>query len=160
MNLQQVSDYIAEQPRESPIYLGCDSQKFRLDQQWYADYVRAVVIHHNGNNGCKLFGDVIRERVWSSRGHNQSQRLMTEVYKVAELYLSLEAVLTNRPVQIHLDLNSDHRHASSAVIKEAIGYIQGTCQRVPMIKPHAFAATYAADRWKSLPVKSAAANID
>jgi predicted RNase H-related nuclease YkuK (DUF458 family) len=36
------------------------------------------------------------------------------------------------------------------VINEAIGYIRGTCNVIPMVKPRAFAASYAADRYKSL----------
>jgi predicted RNase H-related nuclease YkuK (DUF458 family) len=39
---------------------------------------------------------------------------------------------------------------SSCVINEAIGFIKGTCNVIPMIKPKAFAASYAADRLKSL----------
>jgi predicted RNase H-related nuclease YkuK (DUF458 family) len=37
-----------------------------------------------------------------------------------------------------------------AVLQEAIGYIRGTCNVIPMVKPKAFAASYAADRLKGL----------
>jgi predicted RNase H-related nuclease YkuK (DUF458 family) len=43
-------------------------------------------------------------------------------------------------------------HGSSCVINEAVGYIRGTCNVVPMVKPRAFAASYAADRFKGLKV--------
>jgi predicted RNase H-related nuclease YkuK (DUF458 family) len=39
---------------------------------------------------------------------------------------------------------------SNIVINEAIGYIKGMCNVVPLVKPNAFAASYAADRLKSL----------
>jgi predicted RNase H-related nuclease YkuK (DUF458 family) len=35
-------------------------------------------------------------------------------------------------------------------MNEAIGYIRGTCNVIPMIKPKAFAASYAADRFKGI----------
>jgi predicted RNase H-related nuclease YkuK (DUF458 family) len=38
------------------------------------------------------------------------------------------------------------------VIQEAIGYIRGTCNVIPLVKPEAFAASYAADRLKGLKV--------
>jgi hypothetical protein len=41
-------------------------------------------------------------------------------------------------------------YGSSCVINEAIGYIKGMCNVVPLVKPNAFAASYAADRYKGL----------
>ena len=76
--------------------------------------------------------------------------MMNEVYKVSELYLKLAIVLVDRDIQVHLDINPDEMHGSSCVINEAIGYIKGTCNVVPLVKPEAFAASYAADRFKGL----------
>jgi predicted RNase H-related nuclease YkuK (DUF458 family) len=53
-------------------------------------------------------------------------------------------------VEVHLDINPNEIYGSSCVIQQAIGYIRGTCNVVPMVKPRAFAATCAADRLKSL----------
>lgn len=75
---------------------------------------------------------------------------MNEVYKIAELYHKLHDVLEDRDVQIHLDINPDEMHGSSCVINEAVGYIRGMCNVIPMVKPKAFAASYAADRLKSV----------
>jgi predicted RNase H-related nuclease YkuK (DUF458 family) len=77
-------------------------------------------------------------------------RLMTEVYKIAELYLKLAEVLEGRDVQVHLDINPNEMHGSSCVINEATGYIRGMCNVVPMVKPNAFAASYCADRLKEI----------
>jgi len=73
---------------------------------------------------------------------------MSEVYKVSELYLQLAEVLEGRDVEVHLDINPDEQYGSSCVIQQAVGYIRGVCNVIPMVKPEAFAASYAADRLK------------
>jgi predicted RNase H-related nuclease YkuK (DUF458 family) len=150
LDLNKVAEFIKAQSPETKIYLGCDSERIRVGGQWYADYVLAVVVHINGNNGCKLFGEVQRERDWDQRESRPSMRLMTEVYKVSELYLKLAEVLEGRKVEVHLDINPNEMHGSSCVISQAVGYIKGTCDVIPFVKPEAFAASYAADRFKSL----------
>jgi predicted RNase H-related nuclease YkuK (DUF458 family) len=74
---------------------------------------------------------------------------MNEVYKVAEMYLELAAMIDNE-IEVHLDINPNEEYNSNIVINEAIGYIKGMCNVVPLVKPNAFAASYAADRLKSL----------
>ncbi len=150
MNIESVAEFIRSQTPTTRIYLGCDSERVKVDGVWYADYVLAIVVHINGNNGCKLFGEVQRERDWDQKYSRPSQRLMTEVYKVSELYLALAEVLEGREVEVHLDINPDEEYGSSCVISQAIGYIKGTCNVVPFVKPDAFAASYAADRFKGL----------
>lgn len=152
INIEEVKAFIEAQTPETKIYLGCDSERYRWNEQWWADYVLAVVVHIDGNHGCKLFGEVQTERDYDQRRDRPSTRLMTEVYKVSELYLKLAEVLEGRDVEVHLDINPDQEHGSSCVINQAIGYIKGTCNVVPMVKPDAFAASYAADRLKGLKV--------
>ena len=77
---------------------------------------------------------------------------MNEAYKLSEMYLKLADVLVDRAVEVHLDINPSELHGSNCVINEAIGYIRGTCNVIPMIKPRAFAASYAADRFKDLKI--------
>jgi predicted RNase H-related nuclease YkuK (DUF458 family) len=149
MDLNRVATFIQNQSPETKIYLGCDSERVVVDGTWYADYILAVVVHINGNNGCKLFGEVHRERDYDSRMGRPSQRLMTEVYKVSQLYLDLSQLIPN-DIDVHLDINPDENYGSSCVISEAIGYIRGTCNVIPFVKPDAFAASYAADRFKGL----------
>jgi predicted RNase H-related nuclease YkuK (DUF458 family) len=152
INLEEVSSFINSQSPETKIYLGCDSERFRMNDVWYADYILAIVVHIDGKHGCKLFGEVVRERDYDQRKDRPATRLMTEVYKVSELYLKLADVLDGRDVQVHLDINPDEDHGSSCVLNQAIGYIKGTCNVVPLVKPDAFAASYAADRLKGLKV--------
>jgi len=149
INIDEVKDFILAQTPETKIYIGGDSERFLIGKDWYADYIMVVVVHINGNNGCKIFGEVQRERDWDQKRDKPRMRLMNEVYKIAELYLKLHDVLEDREVQVHLDINPNEMHGSSCVINEAVGYIKGMCNVVPMVKPKAFAASYAADRYKS-----------
>ena len=77
---------------------------------------------------------------------------MNEVYKVSEMFQKLAEVLEDRYVEVHLDINPDEMYGSSCVVQQAIGYIRGTCNVIPLVKPRAFAASYAADRLKGLKV--------
>jgi predicted RNase H-related nuclease YkuK (DUF458 family) len=149
IDIDAVRDFILAQTPETKIYIGGDSERFLIGKDWYADYIMVIVVHINGNNGCKIFGEVQRERDWDKKRDKPRMRLMNEVYKIAELYLKLHDVLEDREVQVHLDINPNEMHGSSCVINEAVGYIKGMCNVVPMVKPKAFAASYAADRYKS-----------
>ena len=152
LDYDEVKNFINQQSLETKIYIGCDSERIRIDDVWYADYVLAIVVHIDGKHGCKLFGEVQRERDYDQKKSRPRYRLMNEVYKVSEMYLKLADVLEERDVEVHLDINPNEMHGSSCVINEAIGYIRGTCNVVPLVKPKAFAASYAADRLKSLKI--------
>jgi len=147
-DLEEVKEFISAQSEETKIYLGADSERFKVKGIWYADYTLAVVVHIDGEHGCKIFGDVIREKDYDQKKNKPSMRLMNEVYKVSDLFQSLSDVLEDRYVEVHLDINPDLRYGSSCVVQQAIGYIRGTCNLDPHIKPNAFAASYAADRLK------------
>jgi predicted RNase H-related nuclease YkuK (DUF458 family) len=150
LNLEDVKKFILSQSKETKIYIGCDSERVIVNNQWYADYVLAIVVHIDGKHGCKLFGEVIREKDYDQKIDRPRFRLMNEAYKLSELYLKLHEVLQDRNVEVHLDINPNENYGSSCVINEAIGYIKGTCNVVPMVKPKAFAASYAADRLKDI----------
>jgi predicted RNase H-related nuclease YkuK (DUF458 family) len=152
LDIQEVKEFISNQSLETKIYIGCDSERYKSNNIWYADYILAIVIHIDGKHGCKLFGEVIKEKDFDQKVNRPRLRLMNEVYKLSELYLKLADVLVDRDVEVHLDINPDSRFGSNCVMQEAIGYIRGTCNVVPMVKPKAFAASYAADRLKYLNV--------
>ena len=147
-NINEVKRYITTSSPETKIYLGADSERNRLDRIWYADYTVAIVVHIDGKHGCKIFGYHQRERDYDQRKDKPNIRLMTEVYKVSEIYLELKDVIEDRLVEVHLDINPSAKHASNQVVQQAIGYIRGTCNLEALIKPNAFAASYAADRLK------------
>lgn len=147
-NLQEVKDFISNSSPETKVYLGADSARVKVGDTWYADYTLAIVVHIDGNHGCKVFGDIQRERDFDQKVSKPAMRLMQEVYKVAELFHSLADVLEDKHVEVHLDINPDLRYGSSCVVQQAIGYIKGICNVDAQVKPNAFAASYAADRLK------------
>lgn len=149
IDLEEVKAFVESCGPDTKIYLGCDSEKVKLNGIWYADYITAIVVHIDSKHGCKIFGQIERERDFDQQKNKPRMRLMTEVYKVADMYLQLSAIIAN-DIEVHLDINPDMMHNSSIVVNEAIGYIKGMCNVVPLVKPNAFAASYAADRLKSL----------
>lgn len=75
---------------------------------------------------------------------------MNEVMKATQMYLELAECIEDRHFEIHLDINPDVIYGSSCVVQQAIGYVRGMCNIIPMVKPDSFAATYAADRLKEI----------
>lgn len=150
LNIPEVKKFISEQSEETKIYLGSDSERFKLNGVWYADYTLAVVVHIDGEHGCKIFGEVVRERDYDQKKNKPALRLMNEVYKVSELFQELSDVLEDRYVEVHIDINPDVKHGSSCVLQQAVGYIRGTCNINPVVKPDAWAASTCADRMKEI----------
>lgn len=150
IDVLEVKRYVDACGPNTKLYIGCDSERIRVKDDWYADYTLAVVIHIDGRHGCKIFGAVERERDFDQRKDRPSMRLMNEVYKVSDLYLKLAEQIVEHDIEVHLDINPKEQHGSSCVVSQAVGYIKGVCNVVPMVKPRAFAASYAADRLKEV----------
>jgi predicted RNase H-related nuclease YkuK (DUF458 family) len=146
INLHEVKQYIDNCGPGTKVYLGADSVRFREKGVWFAEYTVAVVVHVNGNNGCKIFGEITKERDYDQKASKPAMRLMNEVYRVSDMFQRLAPIMGDFPVEVHLDINPNEEHGSSCVISQAIGYIRGTCNVIPLVKPRAFAASYAADR--------------
>ena len=149
-NVAEVKEFLASQGPDTKVYLGADSERIRVDGVWYADYALAVVVHIDGRHGCKIFGFVDRELDYDHKKSKPAMRLMTEVYKVSDLFQELADVLEDYHVEVHLDLNKSDEFGSSCVVQQAIGYIKGTCNMTPMVKPDAPAASFCADRLKRI----------
>jgi hypothetical protein len=150
IDVEKVKAFVDSCGPNTKIYIGCDSERFRYKNEWYADYTLAVVVHINGRHGCKIFGAVERERDYDHKKNRPSIRLMNEVYKVSALYLELVEQIVEHDIEVHLDINPKEEYGSSCVVSQAIGYIKGTCNVTPLVKPRAFAASYAADRLKEV----------
>lgn len=148
IDLNEIRTFIDSTPENTKIYIGSDSERFKIGKQWFADYTVAIVVHIASSKGCKVFGQVSRERDYDAKAGKPAMRLMSEVYLVAEMFATLADIIGTRPVEVHLDINPDKTHGSSCVVSQAVGYIKGTCNVVPMVKPDAFAASFAADRLK------------
>lgn len=149
-DIAAAKQFIESQSPKTKIYLGVDSERVKHRGQWWADYHIAIVAHIDGKHGCKVFGQIVRERDYDHNKQKPTMRLMQEVYKVGELFMSLEEVLADREVEIHLDLNPSDKYASNQVVAQALGYIRSTCNLQARLKPQAFAATGAADRLKHI----------
>ena len=54
LNIDEVKDYINSQSPESKVYLGADSERHKINGEWFADYITAVVVHIDGEHGCKV----------------------------------------------------------------------------------------------------------
>jgi predicted RNase H-related nuclease YkuK (DUF458 family) len=152
IDVNKVEEFVKSLGPDTRIYLGADSARYKVNGNWWAEYTVACVVHINGNSGCKIFGEITRERDYDQKASKPAMRLMNEVYRVSEVFQRLAPVLEDYEVAVHLDINPNEMHGSSCVVQQAIGYIRGTCNVVPMVKPEAFAASYAADRLKSLKV--------
>lgn len=149
-DIEVVKQYIRDQSPNSKIYIGADSERYRKNDMWYAEYTVAIVIHKDGRHGCKVFGKTTSEKDYDNRHDRPAMRLMNEVYLASQMYLDLAEEIGDRHVEVHLDINPDMIHGSSCVLQQAIGYVRGVCNVIPMVKPDAFAATYAADRLKEI----------
>lgn len=133
--IEEVIDYIKKSSPKSKIYVGCDSRNSRNKTL----YVTAVVIHHEGNRGAKVFPFVdIVPRIRSMR-----QRLDQEVFYALEIAAEIKAGV-DREVSIHLDYHPSDRHKSNRSVAQSIGVVTGSGFPYEL-KPHAHAASSAAD---------------
>lgn len=145
INYEEVIKYINMTGEKSKIYVGGDSRKFLVNNVWMAYYATVIVVHINGNNGCRIFGQKEKEIDYDKRKNRPSTRLMNEVYKITDLYMNLKSLLKSKDIEIHLDINPKKEHVSNMVMTQAIGYVTGMTGIKPVIKPDSFAASSAAD---------------
>lgn len=150
MDLDEVKDFIEQTSKNTKIYIGADSERHRRGGVWFADTAVVVVIHYEGKHGAKIFGEVTTERDYDQKKERPRVRLMNEVYKAAEMYLNLAEAIGDRECEVHLDVNPNEKYGSSCVIQEAVGYIRGMTGVTPRVKPEAWAASIAADKFPSL----------
>jgi predicted RNase H-related nuclease YkuK (DUF458 family) len=156
IDIEEVSAFINGCSPETKIYIGVDSERFRINGVWNIDYISVVIVHFDGKHGCKIFGAVDRERDFGIAANKPKMRLMGEVYRAADLYLALSKMIAH-DISIHLDLNPNEMCGSNVAVQEAVGYIKGMCGIMPMVKPNAPAASYCADQFKSFPSRKMSA---
>ena len=144
--IKEIKEFIKKTDKDTKIYIGTDSTKLKKKKVRYAT---VVVIHQSGIKGCKIFGYTSFEKDIDYKANKPFNRMMSETYKSAELYLELANTIGNRYNEVHLDINKEEIHGSSVAINAAIGYIQGVCGIVPKSKPaeNSFAASCVADKW-------------
>lgn len=161
INEQELRDFMATMGPETKVYFGCDSERFKVgtdangNEKWMADYMVVIVVHIDGRSGCKIFAEVSREHDYDQKAGRPFNRMMKEAEKVSELHQKFKDVFENFEVYIHLDCNPKKTAGSSVAAESAAGYVRAMTNVVPLLKPLAFAASYAADRAKDITGASA-----
>ena len=155
-DLETVRDFIARQSDETKIYIGCDSYRFKKDDVWQARYTTVVVVHINGKNGCRVFGNIDTERDYDSKKNKPFNRMMNEVYRSVDMYLKLSAAIGDREIELHVDINKNPKFGSNVAYSQAQGYIKGVTGVDPVFKPNALIASFAADHFRSYTSEEAA----
>lgn len=139
--IEEAKQAIVSSSKESSVYIGCDSIRFRKNKMWYAKYSTVIIVHMDSKHGCKLFHSSIDMPDYG----NLKQRLLTEVQMAVTTATEIIDVLGDRHMEIHLDINPNPQHKSSVAVKEALGWVKGSLGIDAKIKPSSFAATHAAD---------------
>lgn len=139
----EIREAIEASPEDSSVYIGADSKQYTSEGVAYVAYVTVVILHFGSSRGASIFRSLRIDRDYG----NLRQRLMTEVYHAGEVGYEIADCIGDRGFEVHLDINRDTRYKSSALVKEATGYVLGTLGIVPKLKPEAFAASAVADRY-------------
>jgi predicted RNase H-related nuclease YkuK (DUF458 family) len=128
---------------DSSVYIGADSKVYSHKGEPMVAYVTVIILHHGSSKGAKIFRSHRTDRYY---GQIRS-RLMAEVTDAILAGTEIADVIGDRGFEIHLDINRDERYKSSALVKEATGYVLGTMGFEPKLKPDSFAASSVADRY-------------
>ena len=139
--IEEAKQAILDSSKESSVYIGCDSIRFKKNKMWYAKYSTVIIVHMDSKHGCRLFHESIDMPDYG----NLKQRLLNEVQMAVMAATEIVDVLGDRHMEIHLDINPNPKHKSSVAVKEALGWVKGSLGLDAKIKPASFAATHAAD---------------
>lgn len=158
MDYEAIREYIRNTSPESIIMIGCDSVRKEHKGVSTAVYSTVVCVRRasgSGNSiiyhGSKVFGASVRlpdygRVIKSGKIANLKSRLMQEVSFALEAFENIHEAIGDRHYEIHLDINSRPECESNIAMAEARGYVMGmTGGREPEFKPHALAASFAAD---------------
>lgn len=152
LDIEALKEYVRNSSPTTVFYIGCDSERFREKGKWFADHAIAVVAHIDGCHGAKVFGEIRRMVDFDQKMNRPFNRMMQEAIFVTDTYLSLKDVLEDREYELHLDINPDVKWGSNCAHAAAVGYVKGMTGTTPKAKPHAWAASFAADRLSQLGV--------
>ena len=148
--LNDLVDLLCKVDSNTKIYIGSDSVRFKKNGERFFRVATVLVVHLNGRNGGKVFRHRSTHRDYDVKMSRPSQRLMTEVMQTCELFHQVAPLISEFPVEIHVDINPDEKHGSSCVAQQAAGYILGMTglpEEQIKLKPHAFCASFGADHY-------------
>lgn len=136
---------IADSSAESSVYIGCDSVRYKKNGKWFARYATVVVLHKDSKHGSLLFHTLETLPDFGNKIEGLIPRLTNEVAFAESAFSSVKDVIGDRNCEIHLDINTDEKHASQKAAAMASGYILGSTGIEPKLKPNGWCATHAAD---------------
>lgn len=140
--IETLKEAIEASSPTTKVYVGCDSKRYSDGRVKYAT---VVVLHIDGNHGCKMFSFIDNEidygKVTAPR-----MRLVNEAYKAVDIASQLVDSIGDRHFELHLDLNTDPKYKSNSAVKEALGYVLGVLGFEAKLKPHAWCASIGADK--------------
>jgi len=140
--LNELKQAIRNSSLTTKIYIGCDSKR---NSKGSVKYATVVVLHINGKNGGQLFSFITNEQEYN-KPQSPKMRLLNEAYKAVEIATQIIDDIGDRHFELHLDLNTNPKHKSNLAVKEALGFVLGSLGINAKLKPHAFAASCAADK--------------
>lgn len=138
---EEAKTAIVQSSKESSVYIGCDSIRFKKNGQWWAKYSTVIIVHKDSKHGCQIYHQTEDMPDYG----NLKQRLLTEVQYAVSAALEVMDVIGDRRLEIHLDVNPNPKHKSNVAVKEALGWVRGSLGIDAQIKPYSWAATHAAD---------------
>lgn len=148
--IEELVELLYTVDKNTKIYIGTDSVRFKKNGRWFAKYASVCVVHINGSKGCRVFKHRSIEPDYDLKKNRPSLRLMNEVIKSCELYTQLAPFIDEFPIEIHCDVNVDPKHGSNCVASQAAGYVLGVTglnEGQIKLKPNAFAASFGADHY-------------
>lgn len=159
ITIDELREFLTSCGPKTKIYLGVDSERYRENGIFYADYILAVVVHMESSKGCKIFAEVHKEKDYDQKKNRPFNRMMTEVRKVCDLYERLKDVLLEHDFEIHVDISPYETCGSHCAYQAAIGYVKGVTQQNCVTKPNAWCASFGADRAKELGIAQGYADV-
>ena len=103
LDLEKVVEFINECSDDTKVYIGCDSYRKNRKGTWVAIYTTVVVVHIDGSRGCKIFYEKSEERDYDTKKHRPVTRMMNEVYKSSEMFLTLNPFI-EKDIEVHVDI--------------------------------------------------------
>lgn len=143
--IEQMVELLIGLNKNTKIYLGCDSVRFRKNGRTFAKFATVAIVHMNGKHGCKIFKHISTEPDYDVKKNRPKMRMMNEVSKVCQLYTQLIPFIDEFDIEIHLDINLDPMYGSNCAANEAAGYVLGMTGIEPKLKPDSWAASFGAD---------------
>lgn len=138
---EDAKNVIRNSSKETSVYVGCDSVRFKKNGKWFARYATVVVVHYDTCHGASIFHNI---QILPDFG-NIKLRILNEAMFAGAAAAEIEDCLEGRYLEIHLDINPSPQHKSNVALSEAVGYVLGTTGVKPLVKPASWAASHCAD---------------